>query len=88
MNGKGSGLTNYTTFNLTLNGGGNQNNRLSRFYIEHTRLTCGYLTTRNDQQPTCRNVTCGNHRLTNKHCLQGCPQLRNNRKKYNIQGSM
>ena len=30
------------------------NLKLSRLHIGHTKLTCGHLMTRNNQQPTCK----------------------------------
>ena len=41
---------------------------------------------RNEQPPTFRNAACGDQILTIKHSLQDCPQWRDSRKKYNIQG--
>ena len=41
---------------------------------------------RNDQQPTCTNVACGNQTLiTIKHCLVERSQCSDTRKKYNMQ---
>ena len=36
-------------------------------------LARGYLMSRNDQQPTCRNAVCGNLRLTIKYSSSGVP---------------
>ena len=41
-----------------------------------------------NQQPTCRNTACGNQRLTIKHYLHECPQLRDSRKKHNMQSDI
>ena len=53
--------------------------------IGHTRLTYKHFMSRNNQQPKCRNAVCRDQILTIKLCIQDCPQLRNSRKKYNIQ---
>ena len=60
--------------------------KLSRIRIGHTRLTHGHLMSKKKQQPICGNAAHENQRLTIKHCLQDCPQWKNSRKKYNIQG--
>ena len=39
----------------------------------------------NNQHPICRNTECRHQRLTIKHCLQDCPQWREERRKHNIQ---
>ena len=57
----------------------------SRLFIAYLRLTYGHLMTSNDQHVTCTNPSYGNQTMTNKHCLELCPQLIENRKKYNIQ---
>ena len=62
--------------------------KLSRLCIGHTRLTHEHLMSRINQQPTCKNAACGNQSLTIKHCLQECPQWRDSRVKYNIQGDI
>ena len=49
--------------------------KLSILRIGHTRLTQGYLMSRNEQ-PKCNYTPCGNQRMTVKHCLQECPQWR------------
>ena len=41
--------------------------KLNRIRIGQTRLTHGHLMSRNNQQPTCGNVACGNQRLIIKH---------------------
>ena len=43
---------------------------------------------KNQQQPTCINVACGNQRITIKHCLQDFPQWREERKKHDIEGNL
>ena len=43
---------------------------------------------RNDQQPTCPNVTSRNQTLTINQCLVECPYKRHTRKKYNIQSNV
>ena len=62
--------------------------KLSRLRIGHTRLTHGYLMTRNNQQPKCGNAACGNQTLTIKHCLQECPKWGDERRKCKIQGDI
>ena len=34
--------------------------KLSILYIGHTKLIHGHFLSRNEKQPTCRNVACGN----------------------------
>ena len=50
--------------------------KLNKVRIGHNRLTHRHLMTRNDQKPTCTNVTCRNQKLTTKHCLEKCPKRR------------
>lgn len=38
----------------------------------------------NAQQSTCRNLACGNHRLTVKHYFKECTQWMDNKRKYGI----
>ena len=54
----------------------------------HTRLTHGYLMTRNDQQPTCTNVSSRNQTLIIKYYLMECLQWSDPIKKYNIQSDI
>ena len=60
---------------------------LSRTQIGHSRLTHRHLMSKNEHQ-TCRNAACGDQRITIKHYLQDCPQWRDSRKKYDIQGDI
>ena len=60
--------------------------KLSRIRFGHTKLTHGYLMSRNEQQPTSWNAACGDPKLAIKNCLQDCPQWRDCRKKCNIHG--
>ena len=62
--------------------------KLSRLRIGHTRLTQGYLMSRNEQQPKCNYATCRNQRMTVKHCLQECPQWREERRKHDVKGDI
>ena len=62
--------------------------KLSRLRIGHTRLTHGHLMSRSEQQPTCSNATCDNQITTVKHCLQDCPQWREERRKHGMEGDM
>ena len=43
---------------------------------------------KNEQPPTCRNAASGDQKLTIIHFLQDCPQWRDSRKKYNVQGDI
>ena len=54
--------------------------KLSRLCIGDTRLTHGYLMSRNFQQPMHKNAECRNQRLTVKDCLEECLHWRDNRK--------
>ena len=73
--GKGNGktiLASNTTFNHALKNRkvpatAVDNTKWSRIRIRHTRLSHGYLMSRNNQQPACGNATCGNQSLTIKH---------------------
>ena len=44
--------------------------------------------TKNEQPPKCKIVICGNQRLTVKHCLQDCPQWKEERRKHGIESDM
>ena len=85
MNGKwnrNTVLANYTIVNLAFKDWESAHNscrqyevKMSRIRNGHTRLTHGYLMTRNNQQPTFSNQI-----LTIKHCLVECLQWRETRK--------
>ena len=71
---------NYTKSNFALKSGKNSQNscrqyqvKLSRLCIEHTHRN---FVSRTNQQPTCKNSTCGNQALAIKHFLflKECPQ--------------